>query len=390
MNSDGSLRNLLDRIQQRSLMVGAGGLMLCIVGAFFNSEQFFRSYLLAYLFWIGIALGSFALLMLHHLVGGAWGFVIRRLLESATRTFPLMAMLFLPFILGMHDLYIWARLEEVAADEILQHKSLYLNVPFFLLRTVLYFSIWIGVSYFLNRWSREQDRRSDPSPGRRLGMLSGPGLVLYGGTVTFASIDWAMSLEPHWFSAVYGIMFLVGQILATLAFAITVLALLANHEPFSRVLAPNHFHDLGNLMLAFVMLWAYIAFSQYLIIWSGNLPEEIPWYIHRASGGWEWIGLFLFFFHFFLPFLLLLSRRTKRSVRSLGTVAVAMMVVRLVDLFWLVVPAFHQTALRIHWMDLMAPIGVGGIWIAVFVWQLKGRPLLPLHDPYAEEAFNRG
>jgi len=389
MNQTESLHTQLDRIKRRALVVGVVSLALCIVGAFFSREQFFRSYLLGYLFWMGLTLGCLALLMLHYLVGGAWGFVIRRSLESGTRLFPLMGLLFVPLLFSLPDLYLWARPEAVAGDEILHHKSLYLNFPFFLIRAVVYFAVWTGVAYFLNRWSLEQDGTGDSALIRRLQFLSGPGLVLYGGTVTFASIDWVMSLEPHWFSTIYGVLFMVGQVLTTLAFVIVVMRLLADHKPLSDVITPNHFHDLGNLLLAFVMLWAYIAFSQYLIIWSGNLPEEIPWYLHRTAGGWKWISLFLIIFHFFIPFLLLLSRRTKRRAQVISIVAGAMLFIRLVDLFWLVTPAFYQTGLRIHWMDGVAPIGIGGIWIATFIWQLKKRPILPLHGLRLDEALGR-
>lgn len=383
-----TLRPQLDRIQQRSLIVGGLGLALCMGAAFLSPAQFFRSYLVAYLFWIGIALGSIAIVMLHHLTGGAWGFVIRRLLESGTRTLPVMAGLFVPLLFGLPDLYIWARPEEVAGNEILQHKSLYLNIPFFVIRTIIYFAAWIGVGYLLSKWSLEQDRTAEPSPTHRLQSLSGPGLLVYGLTMTFASIDWVMSLEPEWFSTIFGISFMVGQVLASLAFMIVVAILLADREPLSDVVSPAHFHDLGNLLLAFVMLWAYMAFVQFLIIWSGNLPEEISWYLHRMKGGWEWVGVFLILFHFAVPFLLLLSRGTKRRIRMLSTVAAMIFCMRLVDLFWLVTPAFHPKGLRLHWMDLVAPIGVGGIWIGVFVWQLKRRPLLPLHDPYLQEAVH--
>ena len=390
MNPIQPVHSQLDRIQYRSLIVGLAGLTLCAAGAFLNPEQFFRSYLLAYLFWIGIALGCFAIVMLHHLVGGAWGFVIRRLLESGTRTLPLMAVLFLPLLLGLHDLYHWAHPAEVAGDKILQHKSLYLNIPFFLARAGMYFAVWIAVTYLLNKWSLTQDRTGEAFLTRRLQFLSGPGLVLYVLTVTFASIDWVMSLEPHWFSTIYGIMFVVGQALAALAFVTAVAVLLADREPLSQVISSAHFHDLGNLLLAFVVLWAYVAFSQYLITWSANLAEEITWYLHRTKGGWAWIGLFLILFHFILPFLLLLSRDTKRRTRMLLIVASTVICMRLVDLFWLVMPAFHPAGFSVHWMDLVAPIGVGGIWVAVFVWQLKRGALLPLHDPRLREAFGRG
>jgi hypothetical protein len=378
----------LDRIQRRSLLVGGAGLALCALGAVLDPAQFFRSYLTAYLFWIGIALGSLAILMLHHLVGGAWGFVIRRALESAAGTLPVMALLFAPLLFGLADLYVWARPDEVAGSELLQHKSPYLNVPFFMIRAAIYFAAWIGLAFLFNQWSLEQDRTADPSLSHRLQMLSGPGLLVYGLTMTFGSIDWVMSLEPEWFSTIYGITFMVGQGLAGLAFAILVAVLLADRPPLAGVVSSSQFHDLGNLLLAFVMLWAYMAFSQFLIIWTGNLPEEIPWYLHRAEGGWIWVGLFVLIFHFAVPFLLLLSRRTKRRLHMLFAVAMMIVVMRLVDLFWLVAPSFHPSGLRVHWMDLLAPIGVGGIWMGVFARHLKGRPLLPLHDPEVQAAFH--
>ena len=380
MNGTETLRPQLDRVQRWSLIVGLAGSALCLVGAFRDPGQFFRSYLLAYVFWISIALGSTAIVMLHYLVGGRWGFVIRRLLESATRTLPLMAVLMLPLLFGLRELYVWAR-PEAAADHELEHKALYLNIPFFVGRTIVYFGAWLAIAYFLNKWSSEQDQTAEPSLMRRLQVLSGPGLLLWGLTVTFASVDWVMSLEPHWFSTIYGMLFMVGQVLTTLAFVIAVLMLLSGHKPLSDVITPGHFHDLGNLLFAFVILWAYIAFSQFLIIWSGNLPEEVPWYLSRVRGGWLWVALLLLIFHFFLPFLLLLSRDVKRRMRVLAKLAAALIVLRLVDLFWIIAPAFHPKGLSLHWLDAMAPLGLGGIWIAVFVWQLKGRPLLPLHDP---------
>lgn len=397
---DENFRSIPDfgNLQQQSLKVGVVGLALCFVGAFFNSEQFFRSYLLAYVFWMGITLGCFAIMMLHHMSGGAWGIVIRRLLESGSRMLPMMALFFVPLVFGLHDLYSWARPEEVARDEVLQHKRVYLNIPFFLVRTVIYFVVWISVSRFLNKWSLEQDRTGSPPP-RKFQLLSGPGLVLYGLTITFASIDWVMSLEPHWFSTIFGISFMGGQALSALAFVIVVLTLLSGRKPLSDVVSSTHFHDLGKLLLAFIMLWAYFAFSQYLIIWSGNLREETPWYLSRIQGGWGWIGVLLILFHFVLPFLLLLSRDLKRNARMLIKVAVVIIFMRLVDLFWIIVPASSHggadvthASLPIYWiwMYLMAPVGLGGVWLAGFLWQLKGRPLLPLKDPYLQQAIEHG
>ncbi|PYV87682.1 MAG: hypothetical protein DMG05_17140 [Acidobacteria bacterium] len=379
----------LQQFQKRSLLVGIVGLALCGAGMLFNREEFFRSYLLAYLFWIGIALGCLAIVMLHHLSGGAWGIVIRRLLESATRTLPLMALLFLPIVFGLSHLYEWAR-PEALGDKILRHKSLYLNVPFFLVRAALYFAAWIAVVYFLNKWSLKQDQTAAPSLSRQLELLSGPGLVIYGATMTFASIDWVMSLEAHWFSTIYGLSFMVGQVLGAFAFVIAVAILLSSRKPLSEVISSEHLHDLGKLLLAFVMLWAYLAFSQFLIMFSGNLPEEIPWYIRRQQGGWRWIGLLLILLHFALPFLLLLSRSLKRDAKKLLAVAALVIAMRFVDLLWQVSPAFHPEGFHFNWMDLAAPAGIGGIWLASFARQLKGRPVLPLHDPFFQEAVQHG
>jgi len=379
------------RFQQQALVFGLGGLGLCVIGAFFRPEQFFRGYLLAYMFWIGVVLGCLGVIMMYHLSGGAWGVVIRRMLESATRTLPAMIVLFVPLLFGLHDLYGWTRPDVVAHDELLQHKRLYLNVPFFLLRAVLYFVAWGSVAYFINKWSLEQDQRAtDPRPTRRLRLLSGPGLVLYGLGITFAAIDWLMSLEPHWYSTIFGVTLMVGQGLNAFAFAIIVIALLADREPLSRVVAPVHFQDLGSLLLAFVMLWTYMAFSQWLVIWSGNLPEENVWYVHRLQGGWQWFGVVLILFHFALPFLLLLSRDLKRNAHALALVAGAIMIMRFVDLFWLIIPAFYPDGVHFHWMYIVAPLSLGALWLALFIRHLGERPLLPLHDPNLRGAIAHG
>lgn len=374
--------HVLNRVQSGALVVAGLGTIGCLVGIFASREQFFQAYIVAYLFFIGLALGSMAILMIQYITGGAWGAVIRRLLESATRTLPLMAVLFVPIALGIADLYEWARPEHVAHDAALQHKSLYLNVPFFLGRAVCYFAAWLGTAYFLNRWSLEQDRAPDARLTRRLEMLSRGGLLLYALTMSFAAVDWGMSLEPHWASTIYGVMFMGGQGLSTFAFVIPMAALIATRPPFSRIITAELFHDLGKLMLAFVMLWAYFAFSQYLIIWSANLPEEIPWYLKRTQNGWQWVALLLVLIHFGLPFLVLLSRDVKRHGRALALVASILIVARLVDLFWLLRPGVAvEGGFAMHWLDPAAVAAIGGMWMWLFVAQLKTRPLLPLNDP---------
>jgi hypothetical protein len=373
--------HVLRRAQLPALVVGLAGLAAAGIGAVLSPTQFFRSYLVAYLFWFGLALGSMAILMIQFVTGGRWGASIRRVLESATRTLPLMLLLFLPLMLGIGHLYEWAHPAQVARDPLLQGKSGYLNVTFFLVRAGLYFAVWLLVARLLNRWSLEQDDIREPAYSRRLENLSRGGLLLYGLTMTFASIDWVMSLEPHWFSTIYGILFVGGQVLSAFAFVIPVLVLLSDRWPLSEIISADLFHDLGKLLLAFVMLWAYFAFSQLLIIWSGNLPEEIPWYLNRLHGGWQWIGVGQIALHFALPFFVLLSRDLKRNGRLLALLAVGVVGMRFVDLYWLVTPSFEPGHLAVHVLDLLTLVGVGGVWLAAFLWQLQGRPLMPLMDP---------
>jgi len=378
-------------VQRRALYFGAGGLVLLTLVATFNLRCVLHSYLVAYLFWLGVGLGCLALLMVQHLTGGAWGLVIRRILEAGTRTLPYLAVFFLPVLFGMHELYSWSRPAEVAADPELAKKVPYLNVTFFMVRAAFYFAVWLGAAFLLNRWSKQQDDTADPRLAGKFQTISGPGLLLYGLTVTFASVDWAMSLEPHWFSTIYGVLFGMGQVLSAMALSVAVLAALASLPPFAGVVSASHFRDLGGMLLAFVMLWAYMALSQFLLIWSGNLPEEIPWYRSRLEGGWKMIGILLIVFHFALPFLLLLSRTVKETPRMLGAVAIVMLVMRMVDMMWMIVPAYSHGSgakeVEAHFaaMDILSSIvalvGLGGIWLWLFFIELRKRPLLPVRDP---------
>ncbi|MCM3903821.1 MAG: hypothetical protein ND866_19130 [Pyrinomonadaceae bacterium] len=382
MNGAYSAPPEIGRWQQRALIVGVVFTLLFVVGAFLNRAQFFHSYLVAYLFWTGMALGSLAILLLQHLTGGGWGLVIRRVLEAATRTLPLMAVLFIPIILGAHQIYPWTHHEEMSKTPALEQKArLYLNLPFFSGRAAVYFAIWLLLVYLLSRWSREQDVTADRRFAKNMRIVSAPGLLLFVLTVTFASVDWAMSLNPEWFSTIYGLLFVIAWALSAMAFAIAVISFLTNREPMSRIVRPNHFQDLGKLMLAFVMLWAYFAFSQFLIVWSGNLPEEIQWYLPRLRGGWGAIAVSVVFFHFAFPFLLLLSASLKRDARKLAVLAVLILVMRLIDMFWMIAPEFGHGGFHVSWMDFVAPIAMGGLWFAMFSWQLKKRPLIPINDP---------
>ena len=373
-----------------ALVVGLAALAACALGAIANPAQFFRSYLLAFVFWNGLATGSMAVLMLQYLTGGAWGIAIRRELEAAMRTLPLTALAFLPLLAGLSRLYEWTHADAVAADELLRKKIAYLNTPFFVFRAVLAFAIWLGFAYLLDKWSRAQDAHADPGIDRRLQLLSGGGLVAYGLTTTWTSVDWVMSLEPHWYSTMYGVLFIVGQGLGGLALATATVLRLSGETSIAALVGGRTRNDLGKMLFAFVMLWAYVSFSQYLITWSGNLPEEISWYLARLRGGWGAVGAAVLVFHFVLPFLLLISRQANRNPRILFGAAALLLFMRFVDVAWLVLPAFSKGALRLHWMDLAAPIGLGGVWIALYARNLAGRPLLPAHDPGYEEALAHG
>jgi len=373
------------RVQRVGLLVGVAGLALCAVGFFVAPEHCFQSYLLGFLFWFGIALGSMAILMIHHIAGGAWGAVIRRLLESSIGTIPVLALLFVPIAFGIHDLYEWSHEAVVAKDAVLTAKASYLNTPFFLARAVFYFVVWFALALLLRRWSLEQDRTDDPATATRLEMLSRGGLVVYGLTVSFAAVDWIMSLEPHWFSTIFGLLVMGGQGLAAFAFVIPLAVLLSRQRGVAPFFGPAQYHDLGNLMLAFTMIWAYLSFSQLLIIWSGNLPEEISWYLRRSEGGWKVVGYGLLAFHFVLPFGVLLSRRLKRTGSQLAFVALWLIAMRFVDLYWLVGPVFHPESALPHWLDFCAVAGIGGVWLWFFVSRLAAHPVVPLHDPSLPE-----
>ncbi|MBM3814162.1 MAG: hypothetical protein FJW20_21260 [Acidimicrobiia bacterium] len=366
-------------MRNKALIAGAAALAVTAAGMAANPDQFWRSYLLGFLYWAGVPVGCLALLMLHHLVGGGWGIVIRRTLEAGTRTLPLVAVLILPVLMNIPRLYLWAQPDKVAHDELLKHKAPYLNTPFFLGRTAFYFAVWMALAWLLNKYSDGQEKsQSDGTWKPKLQLVSGLGLLLYGLTATFASVDWVMSLDPHWFSTIYGVMFMVGGALTAMSFVIVVMSRLVRSEPMAALMKPNHFHDLGNLMFAFVMLWAYVSFSQYLIIWSGNLPEEIPWYLHRFHGAWGYVAVALLLFHFALPFVLLLLRTIKRKAQVLAAVAIGMLIMRLVDMAWVVTPSFHGEHISLHWMDVTAPVGIGGLWVAFFLTQLSRRTLEPV------------
>jgi hypothetical protein len=367
----------LDRVQQLGLGAAAVGLLACGAGFAMNPDQFYRSYLTGFLLCAGLPLGCLGLLMLHHMVGGEWGMVMRRILEAGTRTFPFLLILLAPVLLNLPALYKWAKPGIMDHDAILKQKELYLNAPFFVGRILFYFAVWIGLSTILNRLSAAQEAGVEDIK-RRLNNVSAPGTLVSVICVTFAAFDLAMSLDPHWFSTIFGLIFLVGTALSALSLVAISLTLMRNHAPMNALLKPSHFHDIGNLMFAFTVLWAYMNFSQFLIIWSGNLPEEIPWFIHRLDTSWGQLAMVLVTLHFVLPFFLLLLRVNKKKAESLTKIAVVILVARLLEIIWVVQPNFEPEHLSLHWLDLAAPVGLVGLWLALFARELKKRPLVPV------------
>jgi hypothetical protein len=379
----------IDRIRQRALIAGVIGLVVCVIGIFKAPDRFFPSYLLAFMFVLGLSLGSLGLLMLQHLTGGNWGIMIRRPLESATRVLALVAVLFVPIFFGMKYLYTaWLNAPPPGQEGALSDfQRTYLTPNGFRFRAILYFIIWGVLVFLFNRWSREQDANpEDGSLRRRFKVLAGPGIIVYVFAMTFAAIDWVMSLSPHWASTIYGFLFVAGQLISSMSLMIAIVVLLARIGPLSGVLQPRHIHDLGKLLLAFVMLWAYFQFSQLLIIWSGNQPEEISFYYSRLHSQWGVVAVIVLIFHFFVPFFLLLSRDLKRNPNLLRGVAIWLILMRLVDLFWYTRPEFTSTALPTIW-DLAAALALGGLWFFFFIGQLKQLPVLPVGDPKLAEAI---
>lgn len=372
-------------LRTRALVAGAVAAAIAIVWAMFDPLQAARSYLLGYLLWLGIALGSLGILGIHYLAGGAWGAVVRRPLEAATRTLPLLAVLFVPIALSASSIFEWAHPGVMEHDPVLAAKSQYLNLPFFYARAAIYFAAWILVSVFLNRWSIAQDREPGDAATRRLEMMGRGTLVIYGITATFAAVDWVMSLEPHWFSMVFGLLIMSEQVLSAFAFSIVVLLFLRRRDLIPDVVRPQQMRDLGSFLLAFVMIWAYLSLSQLLIIWSANLPEEISWYLRRSVGGWKEVGTGLVLLHFAVPFFVLLSRHAKEHAKVLGGVALWLLFGRWVELVWLIVPSYEKGGFTLHLLDVVLPVAIGGLWLWAYLGHLGRHPLLPLHDPALEE-----
>lgn len=395
----------LNTIQLVALVVGLVGLLALGVGAALDLKHFFQSYLFGYMFALAPGLGCLIWMMIHHLTGGTWGISIRRMLEAGALSLGLMALLFIPIALSVmgffgeeaaHALYhwndpaTWADPDAFTFDPIIAFKVPYLNAPFYVVRAVIYFLLWIGLALLYRNWSLQQDKTGNQAFTARMKAISGVGLVIFVLTVTLMSVDWVMSIDVHWFSTMYGVLYIVGQSLFAMALMIVMMAILINYKPFDGLVGTKQVHDLGKFLFALTALWAYVNYGQYIIIWSGDIAEFTPWFVRRANGGWVGFSLALIIFHFFVPFFVLLSRRTKQTIPRLVLVAAFMILMRLLDMAFLVLPEFRETVLGIMWMDLVAPFGFFGIWLALFLWIIKRQPLLPPNDPNTERLLIGG
>lgn len=390
----------LNRFRTIALGVGGIGLIVWAVGTYFNVEQGLRSWLLGFVFWGGITIGGIGITMLQYLTGGAWGVVIRRIVEAASRVLPVVFLMWLPLAIGVTSLYEWTHLPP--DDFTVIGRGAYQTPFWWIVRGVGYFVLFGVMTYLLNDWSAKQDKSADHEEAAKwLGLatrFSGPTMVVYVLVISLATVDWVMSLDPHWFSTIWGLLFVAGWALSTFCFAVLMLAYLGDRSPMNRVIGKRHFHDIGKLVLALVMIWAYFNFSQLLIIYSGNIPEETGWYLVRMTTGWFWVGMILILFHFAFPYLFLLRQDWKKNSKMLSSIAMFILFMRLVDMYFLISPspriATHGESLILSesfsWLDIAGPVAVGGIWLWYFFGQLMNRPLVPVMDPFLEKAIEHG
>lgn len=378
------------RAQMPALFIGIAGVAVAAFGYFTNAPEFYRAWLPAFLFWFMIAAGSIGVMCLQYVTGGEWGVLIRRPLGAAARTIPIFILFAIPLLFGLEHVYAWANKAVVAHDHLLQQKQMYLNPTAWMIRGLVYFALWTLWVWRIRALSLDFAKTRSPYTELSRRRWSASGLLLIVLTLTLTSVDWLMSLEPKWYSSMFGIAFTVGAGLSAFAFVTLFLVLLSSTEAMKGILKPSHFRDLGNLMLAFTMLWAYTNFSQFLLIWYGNIKEETPYYLKRMHGVWGWIAAILILFHFFLPFFMLLMRAIKDRPKTIGVVTVIILLMRFVDLYWLSAPVFHETIPATIWMAIFAFIGIGGLWLAAFIWQLKGQTIIPIHETWVEEAIREG
>ncbi len=365
-------------------LLGVAG---CAIFGFGNPKQFFFSWLVSFLFFLSLALGALFFVLIQYASQGGWGTVLRRIGETTFATLPAMAALFLPLVFGLHSLYEWTHHEAVEHDALLQWKAPFLNVPFFLVRAAVYFACWSVIAVFYYRASRGQDASGDPAVTARMRRLAGPAIMVVAVTQTFASIDWVMSLTPHWYSTMFGVYFFAGSFVGFIALLSIAAAAMRRAGLLDTVVTPEHLHDVGKLLFAFTAFWAYIAFSQFFLVWYANLPEETIWFKARLEGSWKTVSILLIVGHFVAPFFYLMGRAVKRRGWTLAAGGAWLLAMHFVDLYWQVMPTLHPEGVRLTILDAAAFLAVGGCFVAAVGWLMRRQALVPLRDPRLAESL---
>jgi hypothetical protein len=384
-----------DGTQKLLLGLGGLGLVASLVGWFVaDSGQFLFSYLVSYMFVLSLALGSMFFVLVQHLTRAGWSVVVRRVAENLMGALPVLAILFIPIAIGYHTLFhhwvdkVGLVPGDPGYDAVLAGKSGYLNVPFLFIRAGLYFAIWIGIATWFRRTSIKQDETGDPQLTLKMARVAAPCMLLFALTITFAAVDWMMALDPHWFSTIFGVYYFSGSFLASMSLLALVLMWMRRKRVLDDAVGTEHYHDVGKLMFAFVVFWTYIAFSQYMLIWYANLPEETMWYQHHLAGSWATIGDLLIVGHFLVPFAFLMSRHVKRARGTLGVAAVFLLFMHWVDMYWVIMPTHHHHGVHLSWLDFTTMIGLLGLFLGVFVMLTQRSSLLPVRDPRLRESLD--
>ncbi len=383
------LGSLAGRIYLPAALVGVVGIAASLALGLQPGQQesFFNSYVVSFAYFLSICLGALFFVLLQHLTGSGWSVTIRRIAEGVSATLPLMAVLFVPILLGMHELFPWSRADAVGTDHLLQHKSPYLNVPFFVVRWIIYLGVWLLCAWYFRRQSLKQDSTGNYQTTITMTRVSAPAMVLFALTITFAAFDLLMSRDPHWYSTIYGVYYFSGGALGFFALLPLLAIFMQSQERIQHAVTAEHYHDMGKLIFAFVVFWAYIAFSQYMLIWYANIPEETSWFLRRQSSAWTPVSLFLVIGHFILPFFLLISRKVKRRRSTFALGALWILAVHYVDIYWLVMPEVTTASIGFSLFHVTTFVGIGGLFVAAFAFSLRRCALIPVKDPRLDESL---
>ncbi len=374
--------------ERLAFIIGGISIALSAVAFWVDPGQFYFSWLVAFVFWTSIALGGLFFTLIHHLTGATWSVVVRRFFEVLMTNMPFLLLMAIPVFLGMHELYHWSHADAVSHDHLLQHKAAFLNVPFFIIRTLIYFAVWIVLTTLLYRISLKQDDGASSLIIKKLNKVSAPGVILFAFTTAFAAFDWLMSLDPHWYSTIFGVYYFAGSVMAVMAVLILIVMYFRKNGILTDVITPEHDHDFGKLLFTYMVFWAYMAFSQYFLIWYANIPEETVWFIHRWEGSWKLASQLLVLGHFVVPFLILMIRASKRSNLILSFMAIWLLFMHWLDMYWLAVPTLHPHGMQLSWIDLATMLGIGGLYMGLFFYRLRKHAILPIGDPKLNDSIH--